>query len=681
MNEDKHTNDHHQHDNHFEDKGVETKNGHGEHKNHHQHMLEEFKKRLLVCMVLTIPILILSPMIQQFLVFEISFHGDIYLLFTLASAVFFYGGWPFLRESVKELKKKEPGMMTLIALAITVSYVYSSVTVMGLPGDDFFWELATLIDIMLVGHWIEMRSVTGASNALEELVKLLPSKANLIKNNGEVVKVPIEEVEKGDHILVKPGEKVPIDGEIVKGHSTLDESLITGESIPVEKKAESKVIAGSINGDGSLTIKVEKLGHESYLSQVIELVKNAQKSKSKTQNLSDRAAKWLFYMALFAGITTLIVWLTVGAELPFAIERMVTVMIIACPHALGLAVPLVVAMSTTLSAKNGLLIRNRTNFENARNINAIVFDKTGTLTEGKFGITDIVLLDNNNEAELLKMAASIESHSQHPIAKGITQEAINRKIELVDPDEFKSITGKGLYGKIDDKKVHVVSPGYLQAENIAFSKEKYEKLAKQGKTVVFVIIDDKVSGMIALADQVRESAKETISELKKLGIKSIMLTGDNNQVAKWVGEELGIDEIFAEVLPDEKAKKIEEIKNEGYIVAMTGDGVNDAPALATADLGIAIGAGTDVAMETADVILVKSNPKDVLSLIKLSKATYKKMLQNLWWAAGYNIVAIPLAAGILYQYGVLLNPAIGAVLMSLSTVIVAVNAQLLRRTE
>jgi P-type Cu2+ transporter len=674
-----HNHDHQQHQESHEEHGKKNEHLHGDqgdHSSHHAHMVDDFKRRFYISLIITIPILILSPMIQDFLGIDVRFAGDMYILFGLASFIFFYGGWPFLQGSWEELKRKEPGMMTLIALAITVAYVYSSLTVFGLSGKNFFWELATLIDIMLLGHWIEMKSVMGASRALEELVKLMPSEAHLIDEEGNVKDVQTSDLKQGDTVLIKPGEKVPVDGMIIKGESSLDESMLTGESVPVEKFKDDQVIGGSINGEGSLTVSVEKTGEDSYLSQVVTMVKEAQESKSRTQDLSNRAAKWLFYMALLAGIITLTVWLLIGESFVYALERMVTVMVIACPHALGLAAPLVVARSTAIAAKRGLLIRNRASFEGARNLDAIVFDKTGTLTEGKFGITDIKMVESSEE-EVIRLAASLEAQSEHPIARGIFEEAEKRSIKMTEPENFQSITGKGLKGIVDGKRVMVVSPGYMAEEKITYAADIYQKLSAEGKTVVFVLVEGELSAMIALADKVRESSKEAMKRLKELNIRAMMLTGDNKQVANWVAENLDLDEVYAEVLPHQKADKINEVKEEGLRVAMTGDGVNDAPALANADLGIAVGAGTDVAMETADVILVKSNPNDVVSIIALSKATYRKMIQNLWWAAGYNIVAIPLAAGVLYNAGIVLSPAVGAVLMSLSTVIVAINARLL----
>lgn len=649
------------------------------HSEHEGHTIEGFRKRFWISVAFTIPILILSPMIQHFLGLKeaLRFNGDVFVLFALSSFVFFYGGFPFLKGLTDELKKKLPGMMTLIALAISVAYFYSSAVVFGVKGEVFFWELATLIDIMLLGHWIEMKSVMGASKALEELAKLMPDEAHKIDDDGKVVDVPVSELKHKDRLLIKPGEKIPADGKIYEGKTSINEAMITGESKPVFKSEGDNVIGGSINGEGSIKIEVEKIGDETFLSQIVKLVKEAQESKSKTQNLANRAAFWLTIIAISAGAITMFVWLMfTGESFNFALARTVTVMVIACPHALGLAVPLVVAVSTALSARSGLLIRNRNAFEQSRNIQAIIFDKTGTLTKGEFGVTEIISFDNNyDEKEILKYAAAVESESEHPIAQGI----VNSSKEKFEVKDFISIPGKGAQGKVNGKDVKVVSPGYLDENNFELrDKDKIEKLSAQGKTVVFVLIDNKLIGAIALADIIRDESKEAIKQLKELGIKTLMLTGDNKQVAKWVADELGLDDYFAEVLPDEKAEKVKEVQSRGMIVAMTGDGVNDAPALAQADVGIAIGAGTDVAVETADIILVKSNPKDVVSLIKFAKATYNKMVQNLIWATGYNIIAIPLAAGVLYSEGIILSPALGAVLMSLSTIIVAVNARLLK---
>jgi Cu2+-exporting ATPase len=651
--------------------------GHNHHE-HHAHMVQDFKKRFWVSLVITVPVLILSPLIQRALGITgaLDFPGDRYVLFGLSSIIFFYGAYPFLKGLFQEVGSGKPGMMTLISVAISAAYFYSSSVVFGLEGKLFFWELVTLIDIMLLGHWIEMRSIMGASKALEELAKLLPSAAHKILPDGSIQDVPLNEILSGDHVLVKPGEKIPSDGEVLEGGSSVNESMITGESKPVVKGAGAEVIGGSINGEGSLKVEVKKVGKDSFLSQMIELVREAQASKSKTQDLANRAALWLTIISLSVGASTFFIWYVVlGKEFVFALERTITVMVITCPHALGLAIPLVVAVSTALSAKNGLLIRNRASFERGRNIGAIIFDKTGTLTEGRFGVTDIIPLNSMGDREsLLSYAASVEVHSEHPIARGIVVSAEKTyKIK-----NFKAIPGKGAEGKVNGKDVKVVSPGYLRDKDIDTYDERIDRLSAQGKTVVYVMIDAKVEAAIALADIIRPESKKAISLLKGLGIRCMMLTGDNKKVAQWVSEEIGLDEYFAEVLPHEKSNKVKEVQSRGITVAMTGDGVNDAPALAQADVGIAIGAGTDVAVETADIVLVRSNPLDVAAILKLARATYRKMIQNLAWATGYNIIAIPLAAGVLYGAGIVLGPAMGAVLMSLSTVIVAINARFLR---
>lgn len=657
--------------------GHENHKGH-EHLAHHEHMVKDFRKRFWVSFILTIPVLFLSPLIQKLLNIQnaVNFTGDRYLLFILASIVFFYGALPFLKGLFREVGKGQPGMMTLISVAISAAYFYSSAVVFGLTGKLFFWELVTLIDIMLLGHWIEMRSIMGASRALEELVKLLPAEAHKVLQDGSIVEVPIDEIEKGDIVLIKPGEKVPTDGIVIEGETSINESMITGESNPVHKKPGAEVIGGSINGEGSLKIEVQKVGKDSFLSQMIELVKEAQESKSRTQDIANKAALWLTIISLSVGTITFISWyFIVGKEFVFALERMITVMVITCPHALGLAIPLVVAVSTSLSAKNGLLIRNRTAFERGRKIDAILFDKTGTLTEGRFGVTDVIIFkDNTTKEELLEYAASVESHSEHPIARGIVESVKN----VLPVEGFKAIPGKGAIGKVKGKVVKVVSPGYLREQSISVTDKRIDNITGQGKTIIYVLINNELIGAIALADIIRRESKEAVLKLKEMGIKCMMITGDNKKVAQWVSNEVGLDEYFAEVLPQEKLEKIKEVQSRGLTVAMTGDGVNDAPALAQADVGIAIGAGTDVAAETADIILVRSNPLDVVAILKLSKATYKKMIQNLMWATGYNVIAIPLAAGVLYSAGIILGPAIGAVFMSLSTVIVAINARFLK---
>ncbi len=641
-------------------------------------MAADFRKRFWISLVLTLPILVLSPMLQALVGLRevIGFPGDLYVLFGLASAVFWYGGWPFLKGLFNELKSRQPGMMTLVAVAITTAYLYSSAVVFGLTGKMFFWELATLVDIMLLGHWIEMKSVMGASRALEELAKLMPSDAHKIMPDGSVKDVPLGELAVDDRVLIKPGEKIPADGVVAEGESSVNEAMLTGESTPVTRKSGGKVIGGSINGEGSLTIEVKGTGKDSFLSQVIDLVKQAQESKSKTQKLADTAALWLTLIGLGSGAITFFIWLVITSqEFAFAIERAVTVMVITCPHALGLAVPLVVAVSTALAAKNGLLIRNRGSFEIARKLQAIIFDKTGTLTEGRFGVTDTLILAQDIDEETLRnYAAAVDANSEHPIARAIAASS-DRKLPV---ENFKSIPGKGAEGRVEGREVKVVSPGFLREQNIDLADKRIEPLQAEGKTVVFVLVDGELKGAIALADIVRPEAKQAIDALKALNIRCMMLTGDNEATAKWVSDQVGLDEYFAEVLPQDKAAKVKEVQARGVQVAMIGDGVNDAPALAQADVGIAIGAGSDVAVETADVILVRSNPLDVVAIVELSRATYRKMIQNLVWATGYNVVAIPLAAGALYAWGVVLTPALGAVLMSASTVIVAINARLLK---
>ena len=641
----------------------------------HNLMIADFKKRFYVVLALTIPIMLLSTMIQQFIGFNWQFTGSTYVLFALSSIVFFYGGFPFLKGWIDEIKAKNPGMMFLIGFAITVAYTYSVAIVFGLQGMDFFWELSTLILIMLLGHWIEMKSIAGASKELELLVKLMPADAHMVMSD-KVHEVKVDTLKANDIILVKPGEKVAADGIILEGESYLNESMLTGESKPVQKTKGAKVIAGAINGNGSIKITVSHTSKDSYLSQVIKLVDDAQKSKSNTQLLADKAAKWLTIIALFSGVATFLYWYLTGQPLSFAMERMVTVIVICCPHALGLAVPLVVAKSTALSAKNGLLIKNRTAFENARKITTIVFDKTGTLTVGKFEVSKIVTLQKEfSENEIMRLASALEQQSEHPIATGILQKVKDLKIAIPQTENFKAITGKGVEATVEGKKIMVVSPGYLK-ENKLSIPEGFT--ANDTETVVFVIVDDQLAGYIALSDKIRPESAEAIKTLKKNHIKSILLTGDNNQVAKSVSETLVMDSFIAEVLPHQKLEKIKELQSKGEFVAMTGDGINDAPALAIADVGIAVGSGSDIAAETAGIVLVNSNPKDIVNLILFGKATYRKMIQNLIWATGYNVVALPLAAGVLYNQGILLSPAAGAVLMTVSTIVVAINASMLK---
>lgn len=651
----------------------------GGHHAHHAHHMVQFRRKFFVSVILTVPILLLSETIQTLIfgskVGIIPFQN--YMLMFLSTVVYVYGGWPFLKGLVDEVRTRLPGMMTLIGMAITVAFFYSAATVFLPLGMDFFWELATLIDVMLLGHWIEAKSVLGASMALEELVRIMPTTAHLIKN-GEIVDVPVAQLEPNDVVLVRPGEKIPSDGVVLEGESSVNEALLTGESKPVRKEVNSKVIGGAINGEGVLKVVVEKTGEDTYLAQVVKLVRQAQESRSRTQDLANRAAALLFYVALTAAIIAYATWYVFGNP-GLALENAVTVMVIACPHALGLAIPLVVALSTSITAKSGILIRDRRAFEMVKDVNAVVFDKTGTLTLGNFGVSDTVAFIS--EEELLRLTASVELNSEHIIAKAIVAYAEQKNIKIPQARNFRAIPGKGAYGKVGKKDVYVGSLNLLDEINVKIHDPRIDELMAQGKTVVFTVVDGKVAGAFALSDRIREESYEAVKKLKERGIKVYMLTGDSQEVAKWVAEELGIDDYFAQVLPDKKAEKISLLKEKGFRVAMVGDGINDAPALVTADVGIAIGAGTDVAIESADIILVKNDPRDVPKVIELSRKTYSKMVQNLWWAAGYNIVAIPLAAGVLYNFGFVLPPWVGALVMSLSTVIVALNAQTLRKYE
>ena len=638
-------------------------------------MIKDFRNRFYFSLLLTLPILALTPLIKDLTGFGWTFPRADYVVFLLATILYFVGGWPFLSGLVKELKEKSPGMMTLIGMAITVAYGYSTAVTFGLPGMPFYWELATLIAIMLAGHWIEMTSVVGASAALEKLARLMPSEAH--RKEGETIKdIPLSLVENGDLLIVKPGEKIPADGRIHEGAGYVDESMLTGESRPVRREKGDRLIGGSINGDSSITIKVDGVGEHAYLSKIITMVREAQQVKSKTQKLSDRAARYLTIAAITIGIATLVSWLLVGYDLQFAITRMATVMIIACPHALGLAIPLVVSVSTAKSAQHGLLIRNRTAFEQARKIDTIVFDKTGTLTKGTFTVTDVTSTDTGtySKMEVLRLAASVEAHSEHPIGKSIVGHATAQGLELSSVDEVSAIKGKGIGGNVDGSTILVTSPSHARQLGIDIPSAKDE----QAVTRVFVLVEKRLIGSITLSDTVRPESHGAIKTLQSMGIACWMLTGDNEATARAVSEELGMNGYFAEVLPDEKQQKIKELQKKGSFVAMTGDGVNDSPALAQADVGIAIGSGTDVAASTADIVLVDSNPQDIVTLIRFGKATYRKMIQNLVWATAYNVFAIPLAAGVLHFTGFILQPEVGAVLMTLSTVVVAINARLLK---
>ncbi|MFW5822004.1 MAG: copper-translocating P-type ATPase [Tangfeifania sp.] len=640
-------------------------------------MIKDFRLRFWISVAVTVPVLVLSPMVQGLLGYEFTFQFSDYILFALSGFIYFYGGWPFLTGLVDELKQRQPGMMTLIAVAITVAFGYSTATTFGLEGDTFFWELATLIDVMLLGHWIEMKSVVKASGALQSLVKLMPTQAHLIEN-GDTRDVKIDELKSDGKVLVRPGEKIPVDGVIYEGKSSIDESMVTGESKPITKSKGDKVIGGTINGKSSIKVKVGQAGENAYLNKVINMVREAQGEKSKTQHLADRIAFWLTIIALTVGFGTLAAWLIIGQPFVFALERMASVMVITCPHALGLAVPLVVAISTSVSAQKGLLIRNRTAFENSRKITLLVFDKTGTLTKGNFAVSGYgSFSDNYNDKKVLSLAASLESESEHPLGEGILEKAKDEDVEIKKPEDFDSITGKGIEGKVDGKNIKIVSPGYIEENDMELPDDLESE--NERETMVFVVADEKVVGYIAMSDEIREESYEAVKTLKNNGLKLYMMTGDNEKVAKSVSEELGLDHYYAGLLPDQKLEKIKELRSKGEYVAMTGDGINDAPALATADVGIAVGSGTDVAADTADIILVNSNPQDIASLIVFGKETYKKMIQNFIWATAYNVVAIPLAAGVLFTAGIMISPALGAILMSLSTVIVAINAQLLKR--
>jgi Cu2+-exporting ATPase len=662
----------HKHKNH----GHEQHHGSHDHNEHHKMMIRDFRKRFWISLALTLPVLVLSPMIQNLLNYELVFAYSKYILFGLSALIFFYGGWPFLTGLADELKKGKPGMMTLIAVAITVAFGYSTATTFGLEGKTFFWELATLIDVMLLGHWIEMKSVVAAGRSLQNLVEMMPSEAHLLED-GDTRDVNIDELEEGNKVLVRPGEKIPVDGKITDGKSQIDESMVTGESRPVNKTTNDKVIGGTINGNGSLTISVDQVGENAYLSKVIDMVRNAQDKKSKTQNLADKIAFWLTIIALTIGFGTLATWLLLDKPFVFALERMASVMVITCPHALGLAVPLVVAISTSVSARNGLLIRNRTAFENSRKISLMAFDKTGTLTKGDFGVQRYASTSEKyDDKDILKLAGALESKSEHPLAVGIMKKIKEESIDIDEAENMNALTGEGIEASLNGKNVKVVSPGYLKENDMEIPEDAMDN--KQ-ETVVFVVVEEETAGYIAMADEIREESYEAVKTLKNNGMKVYMLTGDNEDVAAYVSKELGLDGYFAGILPDEKLDRIKAFQDDGEYVAMTGDGINDAPALATADVGIAVGSGTDVAADTADIILVNSNPQDIVALVLFGKETYKKMIQNFIWATAYNVAAIPLAAGVLYSAGILINPAVGALLMSLSTIIVAINAQFLKR--
>ncbi len=664
-------------------KKVKTENSGDEHDRHAGHSTNIFKMKFWVSLLLSIPIVAYSDVAQKLINYQApSFPGSDYLPFVLASIIFFYSGWVFIASAYRELRARLPGMMTLIALAISVAYTYSvTVTFLG-GGEALFWELATLITIMLLGHWLEMRAVSGAQSALKELSKLLPDQAEVIRN-GIAANIPLSELKRGDLVLVKPGGRIPADGIVKEGISDVNESIATGESKPVSKKPGSEVIAGTINGDGSLQITVTKIGEETFLAGVMRLVAEAQSSKSRLQMLSDRAAYYLTIIAVVTGGITLAAWLALS-DAAFAINRMVAVLVIACPHALGLAIPLVASISTTKAARNGFLIKQRLALEAARGIDIVLFDKTGTLTRGEFGVDRIIATVPGNEAVVLQYAASVNSHSEHPLAKAVVKKAKEGGLQTLEIKNFQRIPGKGVRAEIGGAEVLVGSVSLAEDRGVALTgaiMAEINVLSRQGKTINIVIKNGEPLGMVAFADIIREESREAIKSLNGMGVKTAMITGDTEDVAKWVAGELGIDEYFARVLPEQKSEKVKLLQGKGQKVAMVGDGVNDAPALTQADLGIAIGAGTNVAIESAGIILVRNDPRDIAKIIRLSKFTYSKMIQNLFWATGYNIVAIPLAAGVLAFKGVLLQPALAAIFMSFSTVIVAVNAILLKNKK
>lgn len=659
--------------------------GHAGHDKHAGHSPSMFRNRFWLSLVFTFPVVYWSEHLQMLLGFRApAFPGSAWISSVLGTAVFLYGGLVFLRGALAELKARLPGMMTLISLAITVAFVFSWVAELGIVrADALWWELATLVTIMLLGHWIEMRSISAAQGALQELAKLLPDMATRITDTGEE-KVPVGQLRTGDLVLVRPGESLPVDGVVRKGESDVNEAMITGESRPVTKHEDDSVIAGTINGEGSLRIEVTGTGENTKLSGIMRLVADAQTSKSRAQHLADRAAQFLTIVALVAGALTLVVWQLLDAPIDFSIVRMVTVLVIACPHALGLAVPLVVAISTTMGARNGLLVRDRRGLEEARNLDTVIFDKTGTLTLGQFRVVELTVAEGVSEEEALGVAASVESESEHPIARGIVRTAEDRKLEVAPAEGFRALTGRGVAAAVRGVEYHMGGPALLKGEEArvpAALREAAERAAGRGQAAIYLLRDGDALATFAVADAIREESREAIQALHTRGIEVVMLTGDAQAVADAVAEELGIDLVFAEVLPEDKASKVKELQARGKRVGMVGDGVNDAPALATADIGIAIGAGADVAVEAGHIVLVRSDPRDIPRIITLSRATYRKMMQNLWWAAGYNIVAIPLAAGVLSAWGILLTPALGAVFMSASTVIVAINAQLLKRAK
>lgn len=683
---DEHMNHDHEHHNHQEHSSHQGHDHHGHGGMDHSMHMGNLKVKFIVSLVLSIPILLMAPMMGVELPFQFTFQGSEWIVTLLATILFFYGGLPFLQGAKMELGNKNPAMMTLISLGITVAYVYSMYAFVmntffqpDMHIMDFFWELATLIVIMLLGHWIEMNAIQNAGNALQKMAELLPGSATVVDENGETKEVPLQEVEEGQQVRVKAGGKIPTDGVIRSGKTSVDEAMVTGESKQIEKGEGEKVIGGSVNGSGTVTIEVTATGESGYLSQVMELVSNAQNEKSRAETVSDKVAKWLFYIALGVGILAFIIWMSLEGDINVALERMVTVLIIACPHALGLAIPLVTARTTSLGAQNGLLIKDRQALETSRHADIVMMDKTGTLTEGNFAVNEYTSFsDQYTDEEVLQMLGALEEHSSHPLAVGILDKI--RELELSTPDasDVDTIAGVGLEGTVNNQKLKIVSVSYLDKNDISYDEEQFKQLSSKGNSVSFLLVDEENIGLIAQGDQIKPEAYDLIKELKEKSIQPVMLTGDNKQVAQAVARQLGIEDIHAQLMPEDKEKIIREYKDDGHVVMMVGDGVNDAPSLVRADVGIAIGAGTDVAIDSADTILVKSNPSDIRHFLTLAKNNSRKMVQNLWWGAGYNIIAIPLAAGVLAPWNILLTPAMGAVVMSLSTIIVAINAMLLK---
>ncbi|MFZ5623233.1 MAG: heavy metal translocating P-type ATPase [Gemmatimonadota bacterium] len=666
--------------------GAGSHAGRGEHDKHAGHSVAMFRDKFWLSLALTIPTLVWGHMLPRVFAYTPPpIPGAHWIAPVFGTGVFLYGGWPFIRGAVRELRDRLPGMMTLIALAITVAFVFSAAVTVGFPGMPLWEELATLVTIMLLGHWIEMRSIAQAQGALAELAKLLPTMAERIVVDGtgeRVEEVPVTALREGDLVLVRPGARIAADGVARDGHSTVNEAMVTGESRPVEKHPGDRVIAGTVNESGSLRIEVTGVGERTMLAGIMRLVEEAQRSKSRAQALADRAAQWLTGIALGVGAVTLVAWLALGAPVAFAVERFVTVLVIACPHALGLAVPLVIAISTTLGARSGLLVRNRRGLEEARLLNVVVFDKTGTLTLGEHRVVAVRTFNGLAEAEALRLAAAVEQDSEHPIARAIVASARERRLDLPRAGDFEAIPGHGVQAAVDGRRLAVGGPNLLDRLGLNLPADLAEftgVAAARGQGVICLVEGERILAAFAVADALRPESAEAVRRLRALGLDVAMLTGDAQAVAAAVAKELGIDMVFAQVLPHEKAAKIQELQRQGRRVAMVGDGVNDAPALVTADVGIAIGAGTDVAVEAGDVVLVRNDPRDVPRIVTLSRVSYRKMVENLWWASGYNLVAIPLAAGVLASAGIVLSPAVGAVLMSLSTVIVAINAQLLRR--